>query len=193
MDWLQWEMWCYGVLAVALVVSAVTDVRSGKIRNYVTYPAIAIGLIGHTLTSGIWQVDDMRLGLVGALAGLGAGFVPMLLAYMAGGIGGGDAKLMGAVGALAGWRFVVAAMFYGFAVAAVMALYVMLKKRVARRTLLRVLRFALLLATPSRPADPATADSPKVAFGLALCIGAALALLEALLRGPMAGKILPGI
>ena len=193
MDRLHWEMWCYGVLAVALVLSAVTDVRSGKIRNYVTYPAIAVGLLGHTLVSGLWPADDLRLGLLGSLGGFAAGFAPMLLAYLAGGIGGGDAKLMGAVGALAGWRFAIAAMFYGFAVAAVMAVFVMLKHRVARRTIARVARFALLLATPSRPADPATPDSPKVAFGLALCIGAALALVEAMLQGPMAGKILPGI
>ena len=181
-------MWAYGVLAAALVVSSVSDLRDGKIRNVVTYPAIVIGLVGHTLINGLWPVDDVHLGLVGSLGGFAVGFVPLLAAWMAGGIGGGDAKLMGAVGALAGWRFVVAAMFYGFAVAGVMAVAVMLKRRIARKTLLRIWHWFYLLFTPARPADPTTEESPKIPFGLALCIGAAAALADVLIGTPVAER-----
>lgn len=184
--------WRYGVLAVVLVVCAVTDVRTGKIYNVVTYPAIAIALIGHTLTGSLFGHEE-AMGLTGSLAGLAVGFAPMLLAWAAGGIGGGDAKLMAAVGALTGWRFVVMAMFYGFAVAALMAIVVMLQRRIAWQTLKRIGRFLYLALTPGKPGDPATAESPKVPFGLALCIGSAGAGIEAILRGPDAVKLLLGI
>ena len=185
---LGWEMWAYGVLAVALVVSAVSDIRDGKIRNAVTYPAIVIGLLGHTLLGGLGG-DDVQLGLYGSLGGFAAGFVPLSAAWLAGGIGGGDAKLMGAVGALTGWRFVVAAMFYGFGIAAVMAVAVMLKRRIARKTLLRIWQWLYLLFTPAKAADPATEESPKIPFGLALCIGSAIALTDVLIGGRIAERL----
>jgi len=187
------EIWAYCVLAVVLIVAAVTDIRTGKIYNVVTYPAVAIGLIGHALVGGLGFADQAPMGLAGAAVGLAAGFLPLLAAWMAGGIGGGDAKLMGAVGALAGWRFALAAMFYGFLIAAVMAVAVMLKRRIARKTLARILRFVYLVFTPAKPADPAAQDSPKIAFGLALCIGAAVVLVDVFLSGPLTGRFLLGI
>lgn len=186
-------MWAYGVLGIVLVIAAVTDIRRGKIHNMLTYPAIAIGLIGHTLVGGLEYQGERQLGLIGSACGFAAGFGPMLAVWLAGGIGGGDAKLMGAVGALAGWRFALAAMFFGFAIAALMAVVVMVRRRIVRRTVGRILRFLFLVFTPSRPADPATADSPKVAFGFALCIGSAIALIEVLLKGPVAEKLWFGI
>ena len=185
--------WAYCVLAVVLVIASVTDIRTGKIYNVVTYPAIAIGLIGHALAKGVGFADQAPMGLAGAAAGLAVGFLPLFAAWMAGGIGGGDAKLMGAVGALAGWRFALATLFYGFAVAAVMAVVVILKRRIARKTLVRILRFLYLTLTPTKPVDPAVKDSPKIAFGLALCIGAAVVLVDVALNGPLTKRFLLGI
>ena len=190
--------WAYGVLTVVLIVAAVTDVRRGLIYNWITYPAVAIGLIGHTLVGGVWGVNDAQtqtyqLGLIGSLVGLAVGFMPLLLAWIAGGVGGGDAKLMGAVGALAGWRFALGAMFFGFAVAGIMAVAVMILRRIVRRTLGRVGRFLVLLLTPTRPAAPVSEDSPKIPFGLALCIGSAVALIEVFVRGPDASKWFMGV
>ena len=187
-------MWAYGVLAIVLIAAAVTDIRTARIYNVITYPAIVIGLVGHTLMGGVgFGEGEVKLGLLGSLCGLAAGFLPLFVAWFAGGIGGGDAKLMGAVGALAGWRFAVAAMFYGFAIAVVMAVIVMLHRKIVIQTLARIWRFLYLLATPAGAADPATKESPKIAFGLALCIGAAIALIEVLLNGPVAKKLWMGI
>lgn len=187
-----WAYWAYCVLAVALVAASYTDVRYGKIHNWITYPGIVLGLLGHTLLGGLRGHGALQLGLAGSAVGLAAGFGPLLLAWLAGGIGGGDAKLMGAVGALTGWRFTLAAMLYGFAVAALMALMIMLARRITRRTLGRIWRFFLLIFTPGGPVDPAAKDSAKVPFGLALCIGSGLALLEVIWRGPVAEKLVLG-
>jgi len=185
------DVWQYFVLAAVLVIAAVTDLRSGKVYNWLTYPAIAVGLIGHTLLGG-WGGAD-KMGLLGAAGGLAAGFLPMLAAYLAGGLGGGDAKLMGAVGALAGWRFAISAMFFGLLIAALMALGVLLYKRMLADTFKRLGRFVFLLLTPGKPADPTTPDSPKVPVSLAFAMGAGVALVEVIIRGGEAPKWFLGI
>ncbi len=186
---MQW--WPFIVLAAVVSIAAVTDIRSGRIHNVITYPAVAIGLIGHTLAGGL-RGSENAMGLIGSLAGLAIGST-LLVAWLAGGIGGGDAKLMAAVGALAGWRFTLSAMFWGFLIAALMAVFVMVRKRITIRTLGRIWRFLILSLTPSKPASPVIADSPKIPFGLALCIGSAMAIAEALIRGPAAQKLILGI
>jgi len=187
-----WAYWAYYVLALMLLTASFTDVRNGKIPNWITYPGVLAGLIGHTVCGGLAGDGPLTLGLVGSAGGLAAGFLPLMVAWLAGGIGGGDAKVMGAVGALTGWRFTLAAMLYGFVVAAVMALVVMIRKKVTRKTLGRIWRFLALLFMRGPAVDPATDDSAKIPFGLALCIGAGLALIEAVWRGPVAKKLLLG-
>lgn len=184
--------WALVPLGLMLIAAAVVDVWKGKIPNTLTYPAIVIGLVGHTLLGGVMG-DDRALGLVGSLAGLATGFVPMLLVWKAGGIGGGDVKMMAAIGALGGWRFTLAALLYGLLVAVVMAMVVMIRKGIVKRTLGRVFRFLAMAFSPARPVDPSSADSPTVPFGLAMCIGAALAVVELVFHGPVAGKFLLGI
>lgn len=181
-------LWAYAVLAVVLIIASVTDVRSGKIYNWLTYPAIAIGLVGHTLVGGLTGSpargdEPATIGLLGALLGLLVAGGPLLLAAMAGGIHGGDAKLMAAVGALTGMRFALAALFYGLIVAAIMALVLMVMRGVTGATLKRIGQFLWLsLASRSKGPDPARADSPKVPLGLAMCIGSAAALVEIFIR-----------
>jgi len=83
---LQAEMWAYGVLALVLVAAAIDDVRTSKIHNWITYPAVLAGLIGHCF-GGI-DLHGQRLGIGGALIGLAVGFGPMFIAWRAGGVGG---------------------------------------------------------------------------------------------------------
>ena len=168
--------WAAVVLAAVVLAAAWADLKYNRVPNWVTYPAILMGLAGHAAAGGI-QGGAADFGLTGAAAGFAVGFFPLLLCWLAGGIGGGDAKLMGAIGALGGWRLALAAMMYGFILAAVMALIVMVRQRVVRRTLGRIWTAMRLLLTPgARAADPSSADSPKIPFAVALCLGTLLAL-----------------
>lgn len=178
------KTWPYAVMVIMLIVAAVTDFRTGKIYNWVTYPALAAGLIGHTLVGGLGG-SEVSLGLAWSLAGAAAAFGPMFLAWLAGGIGGGDAKLMAAVGALAGWTFALSAMFYGFAVAAVMAIIVMIRHKAVKQTMGRVWRFVAVASMRGKPADPAASDSRKIPFGIALCLGATFAMIEFIATGKL--------
>lgn len=187
------NLWAFCVLAVVLVAGSITDVWKGKIPNIVTYPAIVIGLAGHALV-GLYAGDNAdAMGFAGSALGLAAGFVPMLAFWLCGGIGAGDAKLMAAVGALSGWRFTLSAMFYGFAVAAIMAIFIAAYKGVLMRTFKRVGQTVYLAFTPGKPTGPDVTDSPKVPVGLAMCIGAAVALVWAAWQGPAAPTLLLGI
>ncbi|MBS3733916.1 MAG: prepilin peptidase [Phycisphaerae bacterium] len=175
------QYWYVAVAAVVAGSAGVTDVRSGRIYNVVTYPGIAVGLIGHTL-AGQLGGGDYGLGLLGALTGAALG-ATMLLAWLAGGIGGGDAKLMIAIGALTGWQFALGTMFWGFLAAAVMAVGVMLHRGILRSTLARLGRYVYVSLTPHKAADPTTDESPKIPLGLALLIGWVVTLGEWLIWG----------
>jgi prepilin peptidase CpaA len=175
-------LWAYVLLAVALPWAAVVDLRKGLAPNYITLPAALAGLVGHALVGGMWG-SEHALGLSGSLAGLAVGFAPMFVAWRMGGVGGGDVKLMAAVGALTGWRFALSALFFGLIAAAIMAIIVMARAGVIRKTLGRVWHCLMLALAFRKTIDPAVADSPKAPLAVAFCIGSAAAIVEAIWRG----------
>jgi prepilin peptidase CpaA len=102
----------------------------------------------------------------------------MLIAFSLGGIGGGDVKLAGAIGALVGCPMVIHAMLYGFIAAAVVGIGLIVVKRMTRQTAGRLVQFFWLLMTGVRPNDPTTARSPRLATALPWAIGAIAAVAQ---------------
>ena len=98
------------IIGCITLVAAVIDVRTRRIPNWFTVPVLAGGLIFHTVTGG-WG------GLLTALGGFVTGFGILLVLWLMGGGGGGDVKLMGAVGAwLGAWlTLIVFLLSAGFA------------------------------------------------------------------------------
>jgi len=87
--------------AVALLASAAaaaTDIRSGRIPNWLTLPLMATALAAHAILRGAWGATESLAGVL-----LCAG-IPWIVFRTSGGraIGGGDVKLFGALGALLG-------------------------------------------------------------------------------------------
>lgn len=88
------------VMAVGVSIALLTDLtdlKGGVIPNRLTYPLVSLGLLVHiglSLSSGDWA--PLLSSIEGAGIGLGLGF----LAHLFGGFGGGDAKLLAAIGAL---------------------------------------------------------------------------------------------
>ena len=83
------------LVAVVLVTAVYTDLRSSRIPNVLTFTAMGVGPIAHACLAG-------SQGILFSLEGLGVGLGLFLFLYASGGIGAGDVKLMGAVGALVG-------------------------------------------------------------------------------------------
>lgn len=89
------------LLVALLLASVVDDLRRRRISNWLTLPALLLAL-ALALAEGGW--GGLTHGLAGALTGAGvAGGLFVVLWLFTGGIGGGDAKLMTAVGALVGF------------------------------------------------------------------------------------------
>jgi prepilin peptidase CpaA len=90
------------LLASAITISVIEDLRRRKIPNLVTFPTMVLALAYHSLSSGL---DGFLFSAGGLASGIGFFLIP----YMLGGMGAGDAKLMGAVGAIFGAKGIVIA------------------------------------------------------------------------------------
>lgn len=103
------------VILVALftAVAFFVDVKSGKLPNWLTMPALLIGVAFHAAVHG-WG------GLSHSLLGSLVGFALLFVLFLIGGGGGGDVKFMAALGAWFGPVLVVIV----FVVSAVLALII---------------------------------------------------------------------
>lgn len=159
------------LLLAVLAVAAITDIKTGKIYNWLTYPAVLLGL-GMAAWAEGWE------GAGAAALGLLVGFLPMFIAFVIGGYGGGDAKLMAAVGALGLPDLALRTLVYGLLVGAAMACMVMVWRGEALATLRRVGAALGVILLGRKPADPTTANSPRVRLGVAIWLGGCWALWE---------------
>lgn len=84
------------VALIAVLTTAIwTDLRSSRIPNWLTFSTMILALATHAWLGGTQQA---LFGLAGLATGLGL----FLVLYVFAGIGAGDVKLMGAVGAMVG-------------------------------------------------------------------------------------------
>jgi prepilin peptidase CpaA len=114
----------YNVCLVVAAAAAVLDGATGRIPNWITYPAILFGL-------GWWMIAGGVAGLSLSFAAMLVAAVPFLLAFIFGGGGGGDVKIMAAAGAILSFPAILPVMAHALAVGAVMALgALMLRGRV---------------------------------------------------------------
>ena len=122
------------VLLLLLVsLSAVFDAKERRIPNKITFIGIVVGLLFNLFVGG-W------IGLLNSFLGMLAGIAVFFIPFAMGGMGAGDVKLMGAIGALMGWRFSLETAIYSALVGGVMVLVYLLHTR----KLLEILRGMLL-------------------------------------------------
>ncbi len=113
------------------LIASIHDLRSRRIPNLLTGPAILFGLLLHLALGG-----PAQLGL-SALGGIAAGGI-FLVFFLAGGMGAGDVKLMAAVGCLAGTAYLVQVMIATVLVGAVMGIGLALYRGKLGQTVLNV-------------------------------------------------------
>jgi len=174
------------VLLCALAVTcAITDLWKGRIYNAVTYPAIALGFavqIGFHGLPGLWS----------ALGGFAVGFFPPFVLFALGGMGGGDVKILAAVGAAAGAVAATEALILGFCFGAIIGLGQLAWKGVLFSTMWRALRFivgALIPGVPRVRLVPEGQTATMSRFGVAVCL-AVLATLWDLRTGGLSSWVL---
>ena len=172
MEALEQQLIFAGAALLCASAGSILDVRERRIPNYVTGPAIAGGLALHGATGG-WH------GLAGsALAGSIAGCLFVML-YLAGGMGGGDVKLMAAVGVVAGPSLtgivVIATAIAGGLFALGVSLYHGRARETVRnvRALLRHYRTAGF--TPHPDLNLANGDALRIPYAVAIAAGCLVA------------------
>jgi len=173
----------FGLLTAVVLTAAVFDWRTGRIPNLLLGPAIAAGFV---LAAAMGFAEAGHIGLFNGLKNAGiamlAGFIPAFLIFMAGALGGGDVKLFAAIGAIAAnWEVVLGAAFYGFIGAALIAVIIMVRRRIVGNTLRRIANAALMAAAKVKP-DLQGEGSVQIALAVPVSIGAILAGIELLLK-----------
>jgi prepilin peptidase CpaA len=165
------------MLGPVLAVAVCTDVRSQRIPNALTLPAMAWGLAWHGLSQG-------PQGLLFAFAGLGLGLALMLAPFLLGFMGGGDVKLMAAVGAFLGPGDGLAAFLYACLAGGLYALIVLARRSDLLVRVLKSLGVSLwLLATTGRTTFAPVALNaglPRLCYGLAIAAGTLAQILVSL-------------
>lgn len=100
----------FSLLVVTLVVAVGTDLKRRKIPDLLTYPAMAIAL---GLRFWLEGVGDLSLGLLSGLAGLAATVAWFGAFALSGkGMGWGDVKLAGVMGAVFGIPLTLAGLVF---------------------------------------------------------------------------------
>jgi prepilin peptidase CpaA len=148
------------------------DVRTRRIPNLLTFPAAAIGIAAATVAHG-------GAGALSSAAGLFVGMLLFFPLFALKGLGAGDVKLMGALGAWLGATTVLGVAFYTSLAGGVLALALIVRHRYGGQAI----RNLWLLLTHwrvfgIRPLDALTLETskgPKLPYALPIAVGLALA------------------
>jgi len=156
-----------------LALACVTDLRTRRIPNVLTFSAAAGAVLFHLVTGG-WQAAGWSIvGLfVGALL-----FLPM---FALRGMGAGDVKLLAAVGAWLGPGQVAMAALATSLVGGVMAVVVALAYGYLRKALtniyLLLAHWRVMGVSPLPAVTLDGASGPRLAYALPIAIGTVVTL-----------------
>jgi prepilin peptidase CpaA len=153
--------------------SAVYDVRSRRIPNFITLPAIIVGLILHAALGGWRQLATAAAG--GLICG-----VIFFVFYLAGGMGAGDVKLITAAGCIAGLPLIGYLLLWTALAGGMMAIGLALYRRQLSATLHNL--FAIVVhhrtmgLTPHAQFNISNEQTLRLPYALAITAGSALTL-----------------
>jgi prepilin peptidase CpaA len=157
-----------GGVLVALA-GAVTDVRSARIPNRLTYTAVLVALALRTILLG---VAGLKSGAFGMLVAGGL----FLFLFVLGAMGGGDMKLMAAVGAWVGSDEVMTLILAAALAGGVLAIGRIIFRNVLGETLKNTIRLIFFRFTSGLQPHPElnvqAPESQRVPFGVAIAVGA---------------------
>ena len=166
----------YSILFSLLLIACVTDIRSQRIPNWLICSAVAAAMVYHFRAEGL-------AGLMPGVEGLTLGIVFLLPFYVAGGMGAGDVKLMGAVGALLGPKGVFMAFLCSGIAGGVYALVLLTARSRPKDAILQygtMLGLFYCAGTMVR-ARQAAGDKPVLRYAVAIATGTLLSRAGALL------------
>jgi prepilin peptidase CpaA len=155
------------LLAVALI-AAIIDLRTQKIPNLLTYPAMIFALSYHSTISGFE-------GLIFSVSGLFIGITLLIIPYVMGGMGAGDAKLLGAIGSFLGAKDTFGAFIFIALAGGIYSLALILIHRNVFKGFFSEKLLILSSMVMLRQYVPIQAESseqrPRLKYGVAIALG----------------------
>ena len=164
--------WVAAPVVVIATLAARADVRTRRIPNHLTLPAIGIALLSHLILRGPSGLADSAT----AMAIVGGALLPgWLMRWM----GAGDVKLMAALGAWFGMPLAVVLLLLSLVAGGVCSLVLAARRRVLVRALHgAAARGTMALAPAGRDGGATVATTGlRFPFALAVLAGAAGALM----------------
>ena len=155
------------ILILLALTSFITDITKKKIYNVQTYPSMVLGLILSYAAGG-------GHGILMSFAGLFTGLALLFIIFLAGGIGAGDVKLLGAIGALKGTVFVLWTMFYTGLIGGIMAFALLIWKGKLLATFKNL--FAFLRHPVKAHGNQKPEERIYLPYGVAISLGSIWAL-----------------
>jgi prepilin peptidase CpaA len=158
------------IVGAGVIVATIVDLRTRRIPNVLTgaMTVLGVGLAAAGLTGVTFGAS---------IAGLALGLALMMPGHMLGATGGGDVKLMGAVGAVVGPALVLNAFLLTAIAGGGLAVVVAVKRRRLSQTLAGTGK--LIARAPGAGDQIRSTPANRFAYGPAIAVGSVLALLLA--------------
>ncbi len=123
----------FGVVVLVTAAAAVTDARSGRIPNALTFPLVGLAPLAQGLLLGSG-------GLLGSISGAAVNVAVPLLMFFNRAMGGGDVKLLCGIGAALGASLGLEVQLLAYGLAAAVGLVTLVRKRRLVPTVIRIFR-----------------------------------------------------
>ena len=160
--------WPVAILLTLLAIAAWIDSQQHRIPNIISLGGIVFGVMAHTWIDGY---SGFLTGIAGVAVGMGI-FLPF---YLARGMGAGDVKLMGAVGAFLGPKHAFLASGLCLGAGGVLAVIILISRGGFKDLAIRYLSTFKCLITTGKlshiPPEAGEVASVKFPYATAIGIG----------------------
>ncbi|WP_083798606.1 A24 family peptidase [Dethiobacter alkaliphilus] len=153
-----------------VTVCMITDIIERKIYNVVVLAGLVTALVLNVIVQGFYS------GAVFTLAGFFTGIFLLVIPFVFGGLGAGDVKMLGMIGAFTGYPVVIQVLLVSAIVGGVFALYTMLRQgKMFKR--LKTFFLGIFCAAAARKTvhmnnlDEKDAGKNAIPYGVALSVG----------------------
>ncbi len=165
------ELIAFGATLIMAAIAVYTDVRWGKIFNAVTLPGLLLGLILNSIAGGM-------AGLVVSVEGIAVGLGVFLVSACLGRIlGGGDIKLLIAVGALQGPIFLLWTIVATAAIGAILAVVTAVYHGILIAKLRSLVATCYLRVAQKVPMQmDHDSSGPRLPYAIAIALGTIVAM-----------------
>lgn len=173
------ENWVFWAVSIFCVVAAYIDGKELRVPNKLTFPMIVAGWVWSSISYGL-AGEGWYVGLWWSLAGMTVGLLTLLPAWMIGGMGAGDVKMMAAIGAWVHCTIVFYAFCLGTIIGALLAIGMILFSGNIRKHYNQfwlIFNEIMIIKNPDKLAEIAAERKPTMKllpYGIPLAIGTIL-------------------